>query len=581
IRSLVEILSFAKLGDVTDEKLFFRSVGEDRIGKLYRQAMVGQATSPRVKAGFLVQDGRNWQIQPAKYAKVHHDEIRRVFPNFASFVGSGGSPDRPAVTAATDQAGRVTNLRPGGNSVLVVTGDIPVKKKHEFVFTKVSGNRVTIPESVKERFLSRDQLTQWQEDHFGKELHNGEPVFYIEDGRLKDAQTNPCGLFFGRAGMFRLPYDVTPRNLIPPHLRCGGLDLAEALFGAVPTSRDETKGAIRGRLQFGDLLCDSNVGLTSGSVLLSSPKPTAYTHYLTQSGEGGKDALTSYFHDQTTIRGTKLYWHVQDGRPRQENEKTSQITPMNGIVPRGVQFKGTVRFHNLNSVELGALLTAIQLPAGHAHHIGMAKSMGYGSVRLTAALRLTKPDIRYQDWEASGEVSGDADAYTAAFASAILGHARQTNEAWLEGNTDLRQIARLDALYHMLAFPGPLASATMPMDLLSFKKRWVLPSPHRVVGKSEPAWPGPPSRPLVHASGAPRAATAAPRSLPVAARPQPPGPRVEQTFANWSLVECTALDEFNKKGKRLFALGSSNVKGYVVDESSLPPDLVPGYRLTL
>jgi len=64
-------------------------------------------------------------------------------------------------------------------------------------------------------------------------------------------------------------------------------------------------------------------------------------------------------------------------------------------IAEGNQFKFKIRFNNLTNIELGALISAIQLPEGCAHKLGMAKALGLGSVQLEANLKLEDPKTRY------------------------------------------------------------------------------------------------------------------------------------------------------------------------------------------
>src|SRR5690606_35417758 len=110
-------------------------------------------------------------------------------------------------------------------------------------------------------------------------LRDGEPVFFVT-GAVPSSEDNPHGLFLGRAGMFRLPYDRSPADLIPPELVGAGLDLAEAMFGKVTGD-----GAIKGRLYFEDAVAVAGGPDWFEALLvpqvLSTPKPTCVQHYLT------------------------------------------------------------------------------------------------------------------------------------------------------------------------------------------------------------------------------------------------------------------------------------------------------------
>jgi CRISPR-associated protein (TIGR03986 family) len=179
--------------------------------------------------------------------------------------------------------------------------------------------------------------------------------------------------------------------------------------------------------------------------ILSTPKPTTFQHYLVQTSDFIREL--SHYNSGTVLRGHKLYWHrrrdwqakdlifdkagfekflqrkglqipaehrtEKNGKVtvrdypslRDENLKNaifefvmaddkSQYTVIKPIPP-GAKFKGRIRFENLTEFELGALLSALQLPENCRHKIGMGKPLGLGSVKITPALFLSNRQQRY------------------------------------------------------------------------------------------------------------------------------------------------------------------------------------------
>jgi hypothetical protein len=340
-------------------------------------------------------------------------------------------------------------------------------------------------------------------------LRDGEPVFFLQDDSRR-TEDNPDGLvFLGRAQMFRFPYDLSPAELVPEPIRKAGLDLAEAMFGRVGKDRK----AIKGRVFFEDAVASDGGPEWLEDVIvpriLSSPKVTTFQHYLTQDGAGGRDELTTYLNgDQTTIRGHKLYWHrweysqglAQAKEPNRHEEILRDLSTPNPRdsqhtlikpVKASVTFRGRIRFENLTDLELGALLCALQLPEGCAHRMGMGKPLGFGSVQVSTGLHLIDRSRRYANWTGTGATEDDGKGFRDAFVAEMLCHARKSGETLISGNTGLRQIARLDALFLLLTWQGRKGpSETAYMELARFRERPVLPSPHKVAGQSEPAWHG-------------------------------------------------------------------------------------------
>ena len=158
------------------------------------------------------------------------------------------------------------------------------------------------------------------------------PCFYTfwkdEEGEQRVA--------FGHTGMFRLPYQQSPLQMIPDALKnVEGYDLAETLFGFVDQSKSE-RSALAGRVFITDasLVGDPKQAVMEEKVLsdqaLSGPKPTTIQHYLTQSDPDHPENLKHYDSDsntETNLRGHKFYWHVgasadfekEAGTPRLKN----------------------------------------------------------------------------------------------------------------------------------------------------------------------------------------------------------------------------------------------------------------------
>jgi CRISPR-associated protein (TIGR03986 family) len=444
VRTLVEILAFAKIQPVSKAKPFFRDISRSRISAEYRRHFIddlGQLHSgisiqdrrpvstrapgyrPRIRAGFV--DATNRTIRECGLARVEQGLVHNKLggrlsvghgpmstPNWelqdtTVWVQVDTTPQDYFFREKTSGSGRVIHrdmyLRfrkihdlsqhereSYQKAVLVITGGI--RNKHlEFAFLEAeAGEVVPIPDNTWDRFHSEDQITQWQERAFPIDypmakcrrvkghLRDGEPVFFLTDdqGSL---------LFFGRAGMFRFPYDLSPADLVPQELRGAWLDLAEAMFGRV-----SEQGAIQGRIFVDDAVATSDepenwFEETLGPSILSSPKVTTFQHYLTQDGTKGQDQLRTYLEadrHHTTIRGHKLYWHRWDEaqglkqamESRNHDALLADLDTQHTIirpVKAGVGFSGRIRFENLTSLELGALLEALHLPHGCAHRLGM------------------------------------------------------------------------------------------------------------------------------------------------------------------------------------------------------------------
>jgi CRISPR-associated protein (TIGR03986 family) len=422
------------------------------------------------------------------------------------------------------------------------------KHMHCVIYEKdTTATPVSIPRTMWELYEEDRNLTRGIP---ARELKQpGDPLFYLVDPGVKSTE-NPDGLvFFGPTMMFRLPYTRHISDFIPQGLRNPqDIDLSEAIFGTV----DRVPG-IKGRVYFEDARWDGNggdpflqsrdAGLRSPKIL-SGPKPTSFQHYLVQpsvnppngaSANGADDRLTLHNWDQPTpgtyefrnannrllatgtgsiIRGHKRYWHKQAANPfepvlRGNSTQHTIIRP----VKENTTFTGRVRFENLLDVELGALLTALQLPQGKRHQIGMGKPLGMGSVKITAALHLTErtqpgQQNRYTCLFADsgslhlGELPPEQNQEVESraketFRKATVRHHNSSAASALPADTGLWTIPRLSVLALMLESNDSHTQGKTDYEPLgnSWKERRVLPTPQGVVGVRDPDW-GDPLPPL-------------------------------------------------------------------------------------
>jgi CRISPR-associated protein (TIGR03986 family) len=553
IRTLVEILSFSKIVPVTEERPFFRTVfSKSRIGKIYCNLMV--RSEEKAQGGFLRRDGDGWAIEPCEVKQVERDTLKDIngiqFPSASDRDPSYIPPRDYQHKKCYIQVKGETDLveansicfqveAPGEEwreAILVMTGDIP-NKKHEFVFLvpPPDSDTISIPESIWERFHEETQLTQWQKEAFPRDkndpigkrresdgyLREGDPIFFLCNETEK-SEDNPDGLIFlGRALLFRLPYDNSPADLIPDLIKDAPLDLAQAMFGKVGQRRDVQEQTLKGRVFFEDAFATEGGPDWLEDIMvpriLSSPKITAYQHYLTQDGAKSENTYLESDKSKTTIRGHKLYWHrwdeVEGLEPVKHEDHENKLREMQSEDPKdtqctiirpvrsGVTFSGRIRFENLTDIELGALLTALKLPEGHAHKLGLGKPLGLGSMNIEPDLYIIDPKQRYDSWQYLGDLEHNDRKFIQAFEKEMMTHARETKETLIKKESGLRQIARLDALFLMLNWEGRLQDleSTRYMvikngdvarfgDENEYKLRLLLPTPHMVTEKKEPQW---------------------------------------------------------------------------------------------
>lgn len=157
-------------------------------------------------------------------------------------------------------------------------------------------------------------------------------------------------------------------------------------------------------------------------------------------------------------------------------------------------FNARIRFENLTTEELGALLFALELPEGCAHKLGMGKPLGLGSVHIhDVKLTLIDRKERYKKvfddngkWN-TAEKTGDKEEHKKAFAKYICNAIGATYDD-SKGADSLWEVDRLKELKTMLTLNHDMTGASVDwlsrtryMELDEFKKRPVLPKPSEVI----------------------------------------------------------------------------------------------------
>lgn len=584
--TLVEIVSFSKIERVTNNKLFYRSLGDQALRDIYQANFVDQlgqvqhSSHPlapcyrsKVHTGFLRKRGNSYVIEECGYGRIDRQPNNRVIPNLTNqpnlptkplYQGTepGKTPNwtyqHQTVYVDIDQSEqdyffpRQTNrngrqrhpnlyLRfrnvhsasstpaPGlQKGTLVITGDM--QHKHlEFVFLDEKVNEYPVNEEIIRRFQDDDQVTKWQADAYPKNkpsracrqqdgyLRDGEPVFFLLNNDGKTVR------FFGRAQMFRLPYENSPLNFVPSQLRdTSRTDIAEAIFGYV-NGKEPREKSCAGRVFISDCTLKPNqkekikssLAKKPQSILLSSPKPTTFQHYLVQQDvtQGNlkhyaSNPPTGNEPGETVIRGHKLYWHkpahIEDSSDASDTQ-TSLIKPIDS----GIEFTFTIRFENLSDVELGALLWVLSLSSDksqtletgkpgekYCFSLGMGKPLGMGAVKIDYELYLSDRSERYKKlfdgnlWhtdEQNHKNTEEADCVKA-FENFILDQNKGISE---DDHPDghranrLKEVPRIEMLLAMLRCDFKLdeeQTRYMTIDQKEYVNRPVLPTPLQVMG---------------------------------------------------------------------------------------------------
>ena len=330
---------------------------------------------------------------------------------------------------------------------IVMTGQPSKRKKqakaigagkfYEFVFPEEEKGNYAVSEEMFNHFsfIYKDS-SEWK--RIDKLLNDDDavPVFFrIEKGEVKD---------FGMAYLYKLPYERSVFNALPEAHQSEDLDLAQCIFGFVDNDH-KRYNSLKGRVQFGNAFAVHAEEDNDVELILGGPKASYLPFYIRQDGKNGTLSGDYATYDKGTPSGWKRY-HVRDG-VWQKTATESTDTKFRPL-KQGAQFRGTVSFHNLRPVELGALLAALTFfnTPECFHQLGMAKPYGYGRCRYDVRLHAVALADVFS--EKPSETPCDATYYMALFEQCMK---KALN------TSDWRQLLQIRELFAMAASPvsGP------------------------------------------------------------------------------------------------------------------------------
>lgn len=524
LRTLVEIVTFSKIGSVSKTPLVYRSVGGTtnhdenyRLQMMHSDNEVYKAGetklyTPRIRGGYMVKvGGRDWAIRPAKtidgttcahigMSKYDLNELDllkgcrnayRIYIKTGPYqyqdVKGGFLKVRFAKVIDND-----ANMRPGLRSATLAISGKMFSKKSEAVIYEQDENAPLLPLSDEQIDAYNLQRSKEQESLLGQDgaLNDGQPVFYLLN------ETSGKVIFFGHARMFRVPYHHSPFDFVPEYAQSSDepsdpslVDFAEAMFGF---TRKVEKGAQRQRAYAGRVLCgdaellngQKDIWLSNTLItpkILSGPKPTTFQHYLVQQEPNYYPALDKPKPDtrlrdfdtipgeETVIRGHKFYWHKgqvgldelgEKATPKTGDTQHTQIRPLKA----GVTFKFQVRFENLSDEELGALMWILNIASDKNVRLklGMGKPLGMGAIQIKPQLQKSDPADRYASLMENQAWSGGHQSDAQLGNSAMQSFVDFMSD---ELETDFMKHNRILALLTMLQWPGPVREWTRYMEI--------------------------------------------------------------------------------------------------------------------
>lgn len=476
VRSLVEIFGDAPLDPVNDDQLFFRAVsanlnpGErhfDPNAQNYKNLVAPE----QVRAGYITCDRDKWFIRPAvnpeKYYKIHISELpddkkwwaRDKNIHFVLTHADRGRLAKPGEAEA--HRGALISTGTIGRQWMDYRDRREGSKQYQWLIHEEGKTEILIPPEDVKTYLEAGISQEIDHRGFGYDFPTkAAPCFYVCE---KDH------VWFGHTRFFRLPYKNTVGNGIPFDNRReqdpNGWDLAQSIFGRIPGKGEEATGQ-RGRVYFEDALLSSDsagpIDPIAHPVVLGTPKPSFFPHYLVQKSDKLEDSIhwDGDWRNQgeVVVRGSKQYPHRPDAPgasggnlPPVDNK---QVNVVSWIQParKGAVFTARLRFENLREWELGALLMAIDLPAGCSHKLGMAKPLGLGSFRLTVAkLQEIDRTSRYQSFFEAAEDVEEAHMQIGAKVAQNIDYYKSkfSDWYWIDHEAERKPIWEIPRIVHL------------------------------------------------------------------------------------------------------------------------------------
>lgn len=410
IRSIVETMTNARLSQIDDTKISYRAFTESYTQEFTRVVQPNEIWATKTQAGWLKFENEKWTLKETKLFRIENTEIIKAYklPSRQHLAKEaektyekiqGIQAVKFNVNSITEENSKhkqiyqeaidLNNNTCEENGYLIITGQAG-RKRMNFIFQEPKNEIGFLNDKVMLDFLSiatkedpqnKSAIYKYLTDL--KHTH-GVPVFFLtnNDGKAKA---------LGLTQMFRLMHKQSIGDLMPDsHKTTAELDFAELLFGDIDNNNDNNnpKKGRKGRVNVGLSTITSATSATHTTQtitkVLASPKPSFYPTYINQKEPNPRGKHNNFTKD-AKISGRKQYLiHKQADN---EGVDTSTISSTLHTLENAT-FKGKVRFHNLKSVELGALIFALTFgenetqDSNYYHAIGMGKSYGFGKVKI-------------------------------------------------------------------------------------------------------------------------------------------------------------------------------------------------------
>lgn len=451
LNSLVEIVAFGRFHFYDDKTYFYRRTDYDNL---------------RFKAGFLTFESGVYKIYPCQYKPNDQSRSNREFDY--QFNDSGCEFTTGKVRGIKKWVFYKNNKNTDHYTIL----------KESKLFTDYESDK-TRGEKVPNVFkcASKGNIKHTQ-------LRFGMPVFFTENSGDVD--------YISHCKLGRNRYKRSVKDHIPQELRDDNskTDFVDCIFGTTDFS---------GKIAVEDALLENtteNYYLDKYKEflpkILASPKATAYQMYLEPNSAGrAVDWGKQLGSELTQIRGHKMYWHKttpDNGNGNSWNENVKVKDSHNNFIKplkSNLTFKGRVRFENMTELELGALLTAIELKDNMHHKLGLGKPLGLGTVKIVPRLTIINKSKRYNtlfdntgNWELGEDKEESTSKYIQKFQNHMCSELKSEQKSFWE-------IPRIKELKTLLKFDehnerDSWIEKREYMELGTFKSNKILPKPSEV-----------------------------------------------------------------------------------------------------
>jgi CRISPR-associated protein (TIGR03986 family) len=458
VRNVMEIMSFSRMAPVALGNTIFglRDMNNQEYSK---NEIRGN------KAGWLIYESERWIIKPTESDRVKIDSIERNYSNRLSWNSGVSFKEQCAIekykmcgitsfdkkvniefSHTVDKTGDIFEVDNNGeyDGYLVMFGAMD-NKKYEYVFDNPGDKILELEDQnliKKVREIEKGKSESLWNYFFDVLKLTKIPVFYKIDDKSRKVK------HFGFSKLYRLNNGSYLKELSPvsKYNLDNGVDLAQTIFGYVGDD------SLKGRVYFSHALAIGDPKEDGvKQEILGSPKASYYPLYLKQEGQ----IYNTYQSNKSELRGFKKYYS-QNQQPNtlytQEQLDSESMVRFNPL-KSDTKFQLKIRYHNLRSVEIGALLSALTYHGNHSelrHNLGLAKSFGYGRVKFDLKMGNEK-----------------LNSYLKIFEELMNSHTQKLGKKWI----DTDQIKDLGALAKVASDNSKLSYPKLEVDKWNHKNK--------------------------------------------------------------------------------------------------------------